>query len=240
MSQAVRVCEAEVGAEMACDSGRARHSVPPSAPGARHPECGSRGDGSPEIKMGWGGRRPGAGRKPKAPQVVRPPVCMLPRWGCVETVPRRELQALVTIGRLRLETYLPTYLPLAPGAVMELAFPGYVFVRFSLVDPAWRRIHECEGVLRLLSCEAERPMVVPDAEIARIRKEFDPETATARAARDARRPAVPVGATVTICLGPFAGYKGIVQAASPHRVVVELDVLGGRPPVSLPAAAVRL
>lgn len=168
------------------------------------------------------------------------PVCMLPRWGCVETLPRRELQALVTIGRLRLETYLPTYLPPTPGAVMELAFPGYVFVRFAMADPAWRRIHECEGVLRLLSCEAERPMVMPDAEIKRIRREFDPEAAAARAARDAKRVAVPVGSVVIVCLGPFAGLSGMVQSSDPQRVVVELDVLGRPTPVALPASAVHI
>ena len=158
-------------------------TVTACASGARHSECGSRDAAGSEIKMGWGGRRPGAGRKPKAPPPVEPTVCHLPRWGCVETEPRRELQALVTIGRLRIETYLPTYLPPSPGAVMELAFPGYVFVRFALADTAWRRIHECEGVLRLLSCDAERPMVVPDAEIARIRQEFDPDAAAARRRR---------------------------------------------------------
>lgn len=155
MQIVVRSCAEEIGAKSACETAGSVDSVRPVAPGANHPECGSRGAGSPEIKLATnsrGGRRPNAGRKPAPPS---PPPAIASgkpglRWFCLQTAPRGELLAVVHLTTKGFATFLPLHQP-GVGQVLRPLFPGWLFVQFDHQAGRWGAINGTPGVRELHS-----------------------------------------------------------------------------------------
>jgi transcription antitermination factor NusG len=246
-------CEAPEALNSACDTGADLHSVRLSTQGARHPECGSNSPPSVEIikrgrggsRPNTGGARPGSGRKPKPkPEPVPAPVVLRGRrWLCAEVWGGRELQVLVGLqvlaGRrgFRLDTFLPLCRP-APGAVLEPAFPGYVFVLADLEEEAWRYLHRVPGVIGLLRHDAERPMVVPDAVVARLVVAFGVDGELTEAAYRPEWAPLKAGALVQVLEGPFAGQVARVQRDEGVMVLVEVSVFGRSLECKVPRLAI--
>lgn len=245
MTGIVRVCEACEGPISTCDATADAHSVPPVAQGAGHPECGSNSPNKPEIiKFGHGGRRPntggarpGAGRKRKPAPSAVPAVLRGRRWICAEAWVGRELQVLVHLGSLQLDTFLPLYQP-KPGAVLEPAFPGYVFVHVDLDQPTWRRIHQLPGVIGLLQHDAERPMLVPEAVMARLVLAFGVGGTMSEAAARPEWLPLKTGAVFDVLEGPFTGFPALVAEDMGERVRVSVQIFGRFVSCVLPRLAI--
>jgi hypothetical protein len=195
------------------------------APGANGPECGSLpGTKAAISKFGHGGaransggRRANAGRR-KAVNwaAVVPPRVEGGRWHVVEFAPGRELLVINQLQAFGFEVLMPLYRPAPrPGpdgklqpSVLRPALGRYLLVRFDQAAPDWRRIPGMLGVLRLLSHDAERPMVVADAVVARLRERFG-EDGSETQCRDRAPPApLPAGSSVRVIAGLLAGHVG--------------------------------
>jgi transcription antitermination factor NusG len=221
------------------------------AQGAQHLECGSNGEPASEIskrgrggaRPNSGGARPGAGRKPKPkplPRVVPVPVVApvpAARWLCIECWVGRELQVITELHLLQLRTFLPLYLP-EPGAVLEPAFPGYVFALTDPADPTWRKIHGRPGVIQVLRRDAERPMEVSAHVMAGLVRLYgEGGTATVPGNRP-QWAGLRVGIDVRVMSGPFDGAIARVLQDLGPRVRVVVDLFGRRTECELPRAAV--
>jgi len=234
------------GVDMTGDAVVTSDGVTP--PGAWHPECGSHPEISPEIKIATkhGGPRPGAGRPRKVEWAAVQPVRVLGgRWHCVEFEPGCDLLVINQMHAARFEVFFPTFMPAArparPGqaareVVPQAALGRYLFVRFDQSDPSWRAIPGMLGVARLFSLDAERPIVVPDAEVARLVRLFGEDG-------EAMRPAGPpaplaIGAAVRVVAGLLAGHVGIgIVEWSDGR---EVRVRFGGKPVTMAQVAVEV
>jgi transcription antitermination factor NusG len=133
--------------------------------------CDSISENSEEIsKMGWGGPRPnsggkrdGAGRKPKS-QVSQP---IEIRWYVAEAEHKKLYSANQELLERGFETYLPTEPQRRPEIVNRKPTGRYItvlrpmffqfwFVRLDLSDPGWAKVR-VPGVKRLLSNSAGIP-----------------------------------------------------------------------------------
>lgn len=170
-------------------------------------------------------------------QVVVAPVPDGPRWHCVECWVGRELQVINELHVLQLATFLPLYLP-EPGAVLEPAFPGYVFAHFDQRDPTWRRIHSRPGVIQVLRHDAERPMVVADHVMADLIQAYGKDgTATVPGDRP-QWAGLRANALVRVLSGPFNGFAALVLQDMGPRLRVAVEIFGRRTECELPRAAV--
>lgn len=162
-----------------------------------------------------------------------------PQWFVVETHPRAEATALTNLERQGFTAYCPRIWKQRRHArrvdqVRVPFFPGYLFVLIDLARQRWRPIRSTFGVRRLVQF-ADRPAPVPDGVVERIR---------ARETADGAIPAAPPpfrpGQPVRVAHGAFADVDGLFDCAvDQHRVVLLLNLLGGRVRVRLPALAVE-
>lgn len=144
---------------------------------------------------------------------------------------------LVHLRVLQLDTFLPLWQP-APGAVLEVAFPGYVFVLADLREEAWRRIHQLPGVLGLLQHDAERPRVVPESAMARMMLAYGEGGLQTEAASRPEWAPLRRGAVVEVLEGPFVGHRATVVQDKGDRVRVSLAVFGRAQECEMPRLAI--
>lgn len=197
MVEVVRGCEAVAAQDSSCAPANRFHSVRAIAPGPGASECGSIPENSPEFsskisrhggaransggaRPNSGGARPGAGRKPK---VRRQPWAEAPRveggaWYGVRFDPGCDL---LTVNRLMasgVEVLLPVHQP-DPSRPPVLALGCYLFARFDVTVPSWRKIpgvlRECRA--RLLGEDGEHPRPIPDAQVEALRRALEGEAA---------------------------------------------------------------
>lgn len=159
------------------------------------------------------------------------------RWYCVECWGGRELQVIVELHALGFTTFLPLYQP-APGAVLEPAFPGYVFVRFDVADPTWIEIRSRPGVIQVLQREAGRPMVVAEHVMAGLVLAYGTGGLQVEAVRRPEWAPLRRGAWVEVLMGPFTGFGAEVVRQEGERVHVAIRMLGRVTEVDLPRTAV--
>lgn len=141
--------------------------------------------GGPRVNSG--GYRPGAGRKSK-PKPIAPASYDAPRWFCVRTEYGAETQVDVAIRTAGFETLYPKMwippvaarrtesgraIPATSERIVAL-LTSYTFVRFNIANPSWRRIATMRGVSCILSSSPERPIPIPDVEIASLRATLAP------------------------------------------------------------------
>jgi hypothetical protein len=219
---------------LACDG----VTVTAIASGAGHPECASHPANPLEFKIATkhGGARPGAGRPCKvAWAAVQPPVVAGGRWHCIEFGSGRDVLVINQLQARGFEVFLPLYLP-APDKPLAPALGRYLFVRFDATAAAWRVIPGLLGVVRLFSRDAERPIALADAEIARLRRLFGEDGEATRPAAPAAP--LPVGAAVRVVSGLLAGHVGVgvVEWSSGAEVRVRF----GAKPVTMARAAVEI
>jgi transcriptional antiterminator RfaH len=154
-------------------------------------------------------------------------------WYCVQSKPKREREVADRLDAQGFGSFLPLVAVRRRGVVEEApAFPGYLFVRFSLLADRWRSIYSTLGVRRLFSAD-EQPIPVPDSAISTLlRLGYDRPIA----APDLPEAIAP-GSRVRIACGPFAGLDGVCQWSDAARVGLLLEIMGARRLVRIPRDA---
>ena len=154
-------------------------------------------------------------------------------WYCVQSKPKRERDVADRHDAQGFGSFLPLVAVRRKGVVEPVpAFPGYLFVRFSLLADRWRSIYSTVGVRRLFSAD-ERPIPVPDASISTLLRLGYDRPIVAPDLPEAIAP----GSRVRIEAGPFAGLDGICQWSDAARVGLLLEILGAERLVRVPRDA---
>lgn len=90
------------------------------------------------------------------------------RWRCGQTHMGRAFEARDNLIRQGFEVALPLAARVIQGEIrIAPLFGPYLFVRFDLAKPGWRRIHSTRGMARLFG-PAEAPTPVQDSEVERV------------------------------------------------------------------------
>jgi transcriptional antiterminator RfaH len=160
-------------------------------------------------------------------------------WYVAHTHPHAEHRALEHLRRQGFSVYLPRYRKLRRHArrvetVRAPLFPGYLFISMDIARTRWRAIRSTLGV-RNLVCEGERPVPVPPGVVEEIQAREDAEGDVP--VEDNRFRA---GEEVRVSDGPLTGQIGWFQRALERdRIMILLELLGRRVPLTVPLAAVR-
>lgn len=237
MSEVVRSCEAKKtafdDAEIPCEAGNPAIEGKGAPRRARQSECVSHGENCGLIKLATkrGGYRPGAGRKPSIP--IRPATG--PRWYCATVAYQHELLVLRDLLDLGFEAHCPLVVE-DDQLIRRIAYPGYVFVRFDVTDPAWGKIDEPPRC-RLMAEADGTPTPVSRGYVEGLLAAADGSGYI-----DARPDAasgLSAGVTVRITEGPYASFESTVIRTTRKLVVVSLTMFGRTIEVPLPRSAVE-
>lgn len=163
------------------------------------------------------------------------------RWYCVQTEWRRETEVRDRLEDQGFGVFLPLVMvmrPVKPGimqATTRPAFPGYLFVRFDMMQARWRSILYTRGVKGMFSATPERPTPVPQAQMdVLFAAGFD------RPITEDPRPAmIQAGAKVRVTDGPFTDHEGVCLLDDKERVELLLTIFGRRTPVTVPKRSVE-
>ena len=108
-------------------------------------------------------------------------------------------------------------------------FPGYVLVKMELGDDTYHLIRNTGKVTGFLG-SGNRPMPVPDAEVARIMNQVQEGI-------ERPKPVISfeIGEQVRVCDGPFASFNGSVEEVDRDRarLKVAVSIFGRATPVEL-------
>ena len=193
-----------------------------------------------------GGRREGAGRKPK--QAIQRRL-LGPRWHVLQLAIPHEARAIrdVAEGETRPgRPYRPGYqtaLPMIAAIVSRRGrrepgqipmFRGYGFVRFDAAHDDWARLAYCDDVIRLLTTRSLKPVPVRAGLV-----ELLLETAAERLQlRDGAMPARPLGTVLRVAAGPMAGVYGPCVGCDGVNSTIEVPMFLDRAvPLTLPWAS---
>ncbi len=202
-----------------------------------HAECVSYSENQAEIsKFGWGGpransggRRPGAGRKPKHPAGPQEPAWKGSSWCVFSTFSQAEFVATQELARHSYEVYLPLIAVAVRDAVLHTMFhkvrkplfPGYGFIRLTATAPR-QPILDISGVRGLVIGADNLPGRVRDSFVERMRADDDRRCELSAAALSP----LPAQASVLVLRGAFAGRRGIVRACDGRTSTVDLQLFG--------------
>jgi transcriptional antiterminator NusG len=108
-------------------------------------------------------------------------------------------------------------------------FPGYVLVKMELGDDTYHLIRNTGKVTGFLG-SGNRPMPVPDSEVARIMNQVQEGI-------ERPKPVISfeIGEQVRVCDGPFASFNGLVEEVDRDRarLKVAVSIFGRATPVEL-------
>ncbi|MBU0516636.1 MAG: UpxY family transcription antiterminator [Proteobacteria bacterium] len=162
-----------------------------------------------------------------------------PRWFAVYTKSRFEQTVEQRLRDRAFECFLPRVKAWSRRRDRRLeidvpAFPGYLFVRTSLMAGRFYDLITVPGLVRLVSV-CGRPVPVPDEDLESIR------LLMAQRADLKPHPFVQ-GDKVEVVAGPLKGARGIIQKirAKRQRLIVALDLLHRAVSVELDDLAVEL
>jgi transcription antitermination factor NusG len=145
-----------------------------------------------------------------------------PQWYAVHTRARHEKKVRDQLVGRSVEVFLPTYDHWShwKNRRMKLElplFPGYCFGRFPLVDRL--RVLTVPGVADLVGTNG-RPEVVPEREIAAVRRVVESEV------RYDPHPFLSAGIEVEVVRGPLAGVRGtLLRKDRAARLVLSVTLL---------------
>jgi transcriptional antiterminator RfaH len=162
------------------------------------------------------------------------------RWYVVRTKPRKEALAQQNLLQQDYEVYLPLVLEARKRRqnVIKLVaplFPGYVFIDIDTASQSTDPIRSTLGVIGMLRF-GDRMPAVPDAVIADLKRNTDPETGLIRAPQACFE----AGDKILVTTGAFAGFEGIYQAPTgADRARILLEFLGSQRIATLSNADIR-
>jgi transcription antitermination factor NusG len=146
----------------------------------------------------------------------------VPRWYAVYTSANHEKRVAEQLSVRNGEYFLPLYESVRRWKDRRVTlqmplFPGYVFVRMSLLDRLW--VQQIPGVARLVGFDGT-PAALPEEEIEALR------TSLASGVRTQPHPFLNVGRRVRVKNGPMAGFQGILlQRRGRFRVVISIELI---------------
>lgn len=131
-------------------------------------------------------------------------------------------------------------------------FSGYIFVSAGAQEPNWMRLKACDGICGVLSLDG-RPWPIPASQVDALRQAeadlvFD-DTHEARVkrgqeGRNRRETAAiryPVGASIVLAEGPFAGLAGEVVGISTGGLIRAIvEVFRQKTPMEIPPEWIEL
>lgn len=145
--------------------------------------------------------------------------------------PRQETTAENEISKLGIEVFLPTYIRAIRHSgktkrERRMLFPPYFFVSFTWDHPAWQMIFSRRGVAGMITNSYNRPMIVPNAQMAHVRTE-------AEKYEDVICDDIPFaeGDVVKIITGLLAGKDAVIESL---KNAARPKVLVGNLPVDVP------
>ena len=162
----------------------------------------------------------------------------MPYWAVVRTAPNHERLVAEGVALAGFETFIPR-IRVKVGAKWRATplFGSYFFVR--IVD-RWRAIERSMGVAGVVKFGAA-PARCPDAEIAMLLAQADPDDVvrlSARLPQPAPRIIAP-GAAVGIADGPLAEFNDLYACQTAReRELVLINILGAAHPVEISAGLV--
>ena len=118
-------------------------------------------------------------------------------------------------------------------------FPGYLFVRFDILQAQWRRIEEIEGIERVLR-HGDWPRALPAAEIERLQRlaEADGGAIVIKAGMPRRE--YVEGELLRVIAGPFTGFEAVYDSPdAKDRINILLDILGATRVIAVSSALVE-
>lgn len=245
MKNAVKLCEAQFFAEAGCESaGDALSANSISAPVPRHPECASHTDVVQKFKLGWGGRRVGAGRPRKqadeilakarlAAADMRLSGAAAPgaRWYCIQSRPHMEIFSLDRVTERGFVAFMPRLKRQLPdkSIVVRSLFGTCYFVRFDFFVDPWRDLWRAPGIRRIFGPSPELPTPLPAQEVMILHGWI--KTAIAEGVAKSEMfedlPEIDLNQRVRIIgEGPLADLEGLCRLSAGGRVKILTDLLG--------------
>ena len=162
-------------------------------------------------------RHPGCGSHPKL------------RWYCVQTMVGREQEARDRLAEQAFEVLLPLGARvMGNGIFIGPLFGPYLFVRFDVTRPGWKRIGNTRGVKRLFGAEAPTP--IRDDVIEAVRS-----MPTDRLEGRSLVGPVQRGHGLRVTQGPDRGCRGICLDVVRGTATVMLCSSGGPKVIDMPA-----
>lgn len=161
-------------------------------------------------------------------------------WCVVNTLPCQEVRAETNLLRQGYRAWLPVVRRVRRHARrIDLArvplFPGYIFVELDLDRDTWSPINSTYGVRRILMREA-RPESLHECFVADLQRTVG-EDGTCALPPECKE--LRAGAQVRVVYGPFADNIATVLGLAPkERVLLLLDLLGGKVKTTMPRLAV--
>ena len=166
---------------------------------------------------------------------------MMARWYAARTKPRQESLAVTHLERQQFEVYAPQisierFRNKRITVDREPLFPGYVLIKFALVDSAWRAINSTRGVISLLTFgEFGIPTPMPHGEVESIQAREKSGQLFISEIKRVRR-----GDKVKLKFGPAADAIGKVIFTRGERIELLLNLLGRQTRVKAPLHAVEV
>lgn len=166
---------------------------------------------------------------------------MSAHWYVARTKPRQEDVARINLARQNFEAYAPhVTIERARGKRIsverEPLFPGYVLIKFALLDENWRAINSTRGIISLLTFgENGIPSPLPSDEIEAIQRREIAGKLFISEIKKVRR-----GDSVRIKFGNAAEAIGSVIFTRGERVELLLNLLGRETRVRVPLHAVEV
>jgi transcription antitermination factor NusG len=145
-----------------------------------------------------------------------------PHWYAACTRSNHEKTAVENLGQRSIESFVPTYESVRVWKDRKKRldlplFPGYVFVRVALEEK--RSVLVVPGVVRLVGFD-QRPLAVPDEEIATLR------SMVKHRLNAEPHPYLTTGRKVRVTRGALEGMQGIlVRKKGRLRLLLSIDLI---------------
>lgn len=104
--------------------------------------------------------------------------------------------------------------------------PGYIFIRFDVLEDRWQPIHYTRGIKELIRATPERPIPIADKAMSILLDRCDGQYVRQEVVDACLNKLIPLGSTVRLTEGPFANFEGPVKWTSHDRVRVLINVFG--------------
>lgn len=124
--------------------------------------------------------------------------------------------------------------------VVRPYFPGYIFVRLDLDHDDWGKVYGTRGVKNMIPPLPAKPVRVPERAMKVLFDKCNGDWVNSENIDAALSKVIPIGSTVRLLKGTFAGDEVKVAWAEGDRVKVLMSLLGAEREVKLRADDVEL
>ena len=164
---------------------------------------------------------------------------MSKEWFILQFKTNAHHQANKNLQQQGFETFLPLNNITSRKAsrfinVTRPLFPGYMFVKFDLIDPRWNKINNTYGVLRLITFNSILKSI-PTEVIESLIKRCNMSGKLLPVKK------LKQGDQVKLIEGPFANFIATIESyQSDERVWILMDLMGRKAKIQSPLFALKL